>query len=168
MKTPDILRRASKTIDDAVIDEFKSQGHSLTGATEKSIQGKVIGERVEGEMAEHGYILNAGTKPNRIPYTIKRGNGGGTSKYIEGLISYFRLRGLSEKDAKGAAFATAIVQKKQGMSTAGSKKYSKTGQRQNFIEIASGRVDKIVDNIINTGMDEIFNTEFEKQKSERI
>ncbi|SIS72212.1 MULTISPECIES: hypothetical protein [Chryseobacterium] len=166
MRTPTILRRASKAIDDAVIDEFKSQGHSLTGATEKSIQGKVLGDRVEGEMADHGFILNAGTKASRIPY--KRGSGGGTSKYIEGLKTFFRLRGLSEQEAERAAFATANVQKKEGMSTGGSKQYSKTGERQKFVEIASGKVEKEVDSILFSGMDEIFNTEFEKQKSERI
>lgn len=166
MKTPEILRRASKAIDEAVIDEFKSQGHSLTGATEKSIHGKVLGDRVEGEMAEHGYILNSGTKASRIPF--KRSGRGGTSKYIEGLKNFFRLRGLSEQESERAAFATANVQKKEGMSTISSKRYSKTGERQNFVEIASEKIDKDVDNIIFLGMDEIFNAEFEKQKSERI
>ena len=166
MKTPEILKRVSETLDDAIVKEFRTQGHSLTGATEESIKGKIMGDRVEGQMNDSGLIVNAGTNSNRIPYN--RGSGGKKSKYIDGLTNFFMLKGLPEKEARKAAFATAQVQKREGMSTLGSRKFSKSGKRQQFIEIASTRVEKQVDSIVLLGMDEIFNTEFHKQKDEKI
>lgn len=162
-----MLKKASKILDSACKRELKRQGHILTGSLENSITGKLSGNRVIGTMHEYGFIVNDGVKAKKIPYGGGESSGG-KSKYIEGLIAFFKLRGLSEDDAKKAAFATAKVQKNEGMSTIASRKYSKTKERQKFLDIALSNSVPKVDEIITSGMDDIFNKEFLKQKDELI
>lgn len=166
MKTPTILKRASKLIDRELRKTLKSQGHSNTGALESSIDSRVSGTEVNGEMLDYGFIVSDGVKSSRIPF--RRGSGAKTSKYIDGLVAFFKTKGLSDEEAKSAAFATANVQRKEGMSTSASARFSKTGQRQNFIEISLENKSKEVDDILTKGMDEIFEKEFKKQKTETV
>jgi hypothetical protein len=167
MKTPKILQKVAAVLDNAFKDEIKSQGHSLTGKLENSIQGQQSETQVEGSMLDYGYIVNDGTISEKIPFSGTHGKGG-TSKYIQGLISFFKLKGLSEKEATSAAFATAKVQKKEGMSTAASSRFSKNGKRQNFIADVAAEQDPVIDKVVSQGMDDIFNSEYNKQKSETI
>ncbi|RYZ61592.1 MAG: hypothetical protein EOP09_19770 [Proteobacteria bacterium] len=167
MKTNKLLAKAVKMLDTAFKAEFRQQGHSLTGATENSILGQVDGTHAEGTMLDSGYIVNDGTTSKKIPFSGTHGKGG-TSKYIQGLINFFMLRGLSEKEATGAAFATAKVQQKEGMSTAASSRFSKNGKRQNFVENVIETKEPVLDAMITAGMDDIFESEYNKQKSETI
>lgn len=167
MKSPGILKKVVKILDSGFVKEIKAQGHSLSGALEASINGRVENTEATGTIVDYGNILNAGTSSSRIPFSGISGRGG-TSKYIQGLIAFFKLRGLGDKEAKSAAFATAQVQRKEGMSTQASSRFSKTGKRQNFIEVSFEKSEPIIDKIISDGMDEIFNQQFNKQKSEVI
>lgn len=168
MKTPSLLTRAIKVLDASCKQELIRQGHSLTQILENSIKGKITGSKAEGNMLNYGFIVNDGTKPEKIPYN---GSGKGStksSKYITALINYFKIRGLSEEEAKRAAFATANVQKKEGMSTFRSRKYSKSKQRQNFLDIALTNATPKVDSLLTSGMEGIFEKEFSKQKNEIV
>lgn len=167
MKTVTLLTKVSNILDRAFKAEIKDQGHSLTGALEASVKGNVQETNTSCQILDYGHILNDGTKSEKIPYSGRTGKGG-TSKYIQGLVSFFKLRGLSDKEALGAAFATAAVQKKEGMSTAASKRFSKNGNRQNFISRVIARKENEIDQIMQAGMDDIFNFNFNKQKSETI
>lgn len=166
-----ILAPVDTYIKKSIAIELKQQGHYLTGALERSIQGRIQdipnGASVEGTMADYGFIVDAGTTPNKIPY--QEGSGAKTSKYISALIEYFKLRkGLSEKEAKGAAFATAKVQKREGMPTINSYTYAKNNERKTFIERTNKVIEQKVDDMIITKVDQLFNTAFEKQHSEII
>lgn len=116
-----------------------AQGHRLTGNLEDSIEFEIIeGEaQATGRMfvADYGVYVEFGVKADKIPYSGRTG-AGGTSKYIQGLISFWQLRGLSGREAVSAAFATAAVHKREGMPTRASYAFSSTGDRLGFIRTA--------------------------------
>lgn len=114
----------------------EAQGHSLTGKLSESIEFEILedGEEVIGRMfaEDYGAFLEVGVRADRIPFSGKTG-AGGTSLYIQGLIDFWELRGLSGREAVGAAFATAHVQAREGMPTRASGRFSSTGERTGFI-----------------------------------
>lgn len=167
MKTPAILKSVTAILDKAFKAEIKAQGHSLTGALEASVNGKITETNTSCQILDYGHILDEGTSPSRIPFSGTTGKGG-TSKYIQGLVSFWQLKGLSAKEALSAAFATAKVQKKEGMSTAASRRFSKNGQRQNFIGNVINAKEPEIDKVATTGMDQIFEQLYTKQKNETI
>ena len=110
-------------------DEFKAQGHHLTGAAEESVEFRDGKSNVNfnTEVWANRYVayVDKGVKSNEIksPFAPAR---------IEGLTRFWQLRGLSGKEAKNAAYATAFKHSKEGMPTKGSYKYSTTGKRTGF------------------------------------
>ena len=114
----------------------EAQGHSLTGKLAESIEFEIeeSGEEVIGRMfaEDYGSILEVGVRADRVPFSGKTGTGG-TSLYIQGFIDFWELRGLSGREAIGAAFATAHVQAREGMPTRASGRFSSTGERTGFI-----------------------------------
>lgn len=169
----DLLNEAGSFLDQKLVDEFIAQGHHLTGAFENSLHGTVLNTgrqtRLVGQMANYGIYVNYGVKSANIPY----GGGGarsgaGTSKYITGLINYWKLRGLGDKEATRAAFATAHVHKKEGMPSVGSYRFTSTGQRRTFINIVEEKHGEEVNKLLGNGIDNIIDTLFHETKSETI
>jgi hypothetical protein len=122
-----------------VANEWRLQGHELTGSAVKQMETMVRMEIntliIEGFVPDYMAINNQGVPSNKIPYYP--GSGRKTSKYIDGLIDYVQRRmGKSEKESKGIAFAIASKHKKEGMPTKTSARFSKTGKRTGFIEQA--------------------------------
>lgn len=147
-----IMVRVMLLIKEATQKELADQGHVLTGKLRDSIQVHVkdIESAIQGVMTgePYGEIINSGVSPEKIPYS--RGSGAKKSKYIDGLIRYFKMRGKGEKEAKRAAFATANAQKKDGMPTKGSMRYSKNGRRTGFIDHAITDSYEEIDKLIET------------------
>ena len=166
-----LLQHAGKILDANLMKEWTRQGHHLTGAAEQSVHGLVIaiGNSVilSGTAAGYVSIVDAGVRPDRIPYGGQSASGG-TSKYITGLVNYWKLRGLGEKEAIRAAFATAKKQKEEGMSTKASAKYSQTGQRQRFLEVVDKVIHEGIDELIRDGLDEIVDRKYHETKSTTI
>jgi len=138
----DNLTTAVKTAMDEIrrglVKELHAQGHHLTGALERSIQYEVRREagRVTAIMTanDYGIFMEFGVPASRIPYGGKRrGGGGGKSKYIQGLVRFFELRGVHGREALSAAFATARKQKREGMPTRGSYAFSSNNRRTGFV-----------------------------------
>jgi hypothetical protein len=122
-----------------VANEWRLQGHELTGSAVKQMETMVRMEIntliIEGFVPNYMAINNSGVTAARIPYTPNSGRP--PSKYISGLIDYVKRRmGKSDKEAKGIAFAIASKHKKEGMPTKTSARFSKTGKRTGFIEQA--------------------------------
>ncbi len=113
------------------------QGHTLTGRLQESTDYDIRAGRsaitAKMEMEDYGVFVEFGVPASRIPFSGRSGRGG-TSQYIQGLISFFELRGLSGREAIGAAFATAHVHAREGMPSRESSRYSKTGERTGFIK----------------------------------
>ncbi len=168
-----IFMRADKLIREALVKEIQNQGHTLDGTLENSIAGVILQDskrsQLIGTMLFYGFILNEGVKPGRVPYGgAGARTGAKTSLFIDGLTQYFIKRGLDEKTAKSAAFATAQKMKKEGMPTAGSYRFSKTGQRKKFIDRVADRVDQKLDTQISTDYDLMIDQQYRKTKSEII
>jgi hypothetical protein len=122
-----------------VANEWRAQGHELTGSAVKQMETMVRMEIntliIEGFVPNYMAINNQGVTAARIPYTPNSGRP--PSKYISGLIDYVKRRmGKSDKEAKSIAFAIASKHKKEGMPTKTSARFSKTGKRTGFIEQA--------------------------------
>ena len=91
-------------------------------------------------MQDYGLFVERGVRANRIPYG--RYSGRKTSKYIQGLIRFFKLKGKSEKESKRLAFMTANAHKREGMPTRASYRFSRNGRRV-------GAVRYVLDNKMN-------------------
>lgn len=128
------LRDAMKRLQTDLRTELKLQGHYLTGRLSDSIEydiqaGNGIITAVM-ECEDYGLAMEFGVPADRIPYTP--GGGGGTSKYIQGLIRFWNLRGVTGREGVRAAFATAAKHKREGMPTRSSFAFSSTGARTGF------------------------------------
>jgi hypothetical protein len=165
-----VIKDACSILDKELADELADQGHRLTGALEASIKGTVVatGNAVIGSttMLNYGKYVENGVPASSIPFS--QGSGAKSSKYIDGLTRFFILRGLSPKEAKSAAFATAKKQKKEGMPTQNSYSFSHNGFRTKFIENSESAARKNLDTVVKTGIDNIVLTEFHQTKSETI
>lgn len=166
-----ILLDAGKKLNKALAEQLRLQGHTLTGALEESLRNEVVEENgvitLQGFANYYEEYVNQGVPADRIPYggSSGKGNGSGESKYIQALIRYAMLRmKVDEVEAKKIAFAIANTHKKEGMPTQGSYAYSETGERLGFLQTAFAEEEEKIDAIITSGMDEIFNNEFEKLK----
>lgn len=165
------MLQGAQILADEAVNVWTKQGHHLTGGWENSLKYSIIATgrdtTITGTMNYYGVFVNAGVGADRIPYGGPK-TGATTSKYIQGLISFWKLRGLSDKAAISAAFATAKKQKKEGMPTAGSYQYSESGQRTQFIAAAEKESGPKVDEAILNGIDAIFDEKFNETKSETI
>lgn len=120
--TQDIYQRlgeqVGEVVKNAVKQAFVMQGRSLTGALinsiDYSVNATVTSAYIEFTLLDYGMILNAGVPANRIPFNP--GSGAQSSKYIDGLKLYAKLRfNANDKEAERIAFAIAHKQKKFGM-----------------------------------------------------
>jgi hypothetical protein len=120
--TQDIYQRlgdqVGEVVKKAVKQAFIMQGRSLTGALvnsiDYSVNATVTSAFIEFTLLDYGMILNYGVPANRIPFSP--GSGAKSSKYIDGLKMYAKLRfNANDKEAERIAFAIARKHKKFGM-----------------------------------------------------
>ena len=120
--TQDIYQRLGEEVGEvvkkAVKQAFIMQGRTLTGALvnsiDYSVNATVTSAYIEFTLLDYGMILNYGVPANRIPYSP--GSGAKSSKYIDGLKMYAKLRfNANDKEAERIAFAIARKHKKFGM-----------------------------------------------------
>lgn len=152
------IQQVDKKLKADLKTELSAQGHHLTGALEESIASNINESTdVTLEVKAKSYIdpLNSGVPAANIPYDPLISTGAKTSKYIQGLKQFAKLRfGLDDKEALNTAFAIANKHKQEGMPTKGSYAFSNTGKRTEVIEETYHRQD--YDNIIEVGLsDEI-------------
>lgn len=150
-----ILSQNGQGIVSEIQNELKDQGHYNSGklykSTKSSISQTSEGFNLDVEMLDYQTYVEHGVKAGRIPFGGKRSSAK-TSKYIQGLISFFRTKGLSNKEARGAAFATAHKHKMEGMPTKSSYRFSSNGRRLSFINEstkASKQIENTGDQILN-------------------
>lgn len=165
-----LLLRADKIIRRGLSRELRDQGHRLEGALEQSFAGEIVNSggqiSLVGTGNAYGQYLNFGVVPSRVPFRF--GSGAGQSEYINGLISFFKKRGLDDTNAKAAAFATARKQSEEGMPTQGSYRHSSNGERLGFIDAAAETINDELTDTMSFGLMDIMSAEFHKTKSETI
>lgn len=163
MKPKDIINKAVNKLNQSLVKELATQGHRLTGALERSIIGGYSIVEQNNNVEGNGFALD---------YALDLENGGkinGSYKdHVGKMVTYFKLRGLSDEEALKAAILTSDRHKKEGIPTEASKRFSKTGERKHFISIAWKGNEKRIDAIVENGTDSFFKNEFQKQKNETI
>jgi hypothetical protein len=157
----DIYEGAERLINSILRNEIQLQGHVLTGHMEDSLSMKTSqankADIMEGFAAYYTKFVNEGFPAASASF-----------KQVPFLIEYFKKRGLQEKEATAAAFATVKTWMKEGMPTQASKRFSETGSRTNMIENAfTGHSDEI-DEYMNNGIDFAIEELFQLEKSETI
>jgi hypothetical protein len=131
-----------KVVSEAVKKAFILQGRRLTGALVNSIdynvKATVNSAYIEFTLLDYGMILNYGVPASRIPFSP--GSGARSSKYIDGLKAYAKLRfSVNDKEAERIAFAIAYKHKKRGMPLDG-----KTGAVEDGIKESSDEVQALI------------------------
>lgn len=106
----------------------QAQGHDNTGRLRESIQYDVIADTntIVGRMyfEDYGIYVNVGVRAASVRYPITV------------MIEWFRSKGLNEREATRAAWATRAVHQREGIPTRASARFSQTGQRTGFVEKA--------------------------------
>ena len=111
-----------KFLCDELRAEIKAQGHEDTGELLRSIryEVKLTGDKITGA------IFAA----EQIDYTNRKLKFRWISRaQIKALTAWWKRKGLAEKEAKGAAFATAFKHQTEGMPTVNSYAFSKNNRR---------------------------------------
>lgn len=161
MTIADIYKGAEPFINSFLRKEVIDQGHHLNGAMEESFSSEISqtkkADTMEGFAVYYTQFVNDGFPAASASF-----------KQVPFLIEYFKKRGLGEKEATGAAFATVKVWMKQGMPTQASKRFSKTGSRQNMIESAFVGNESKIDEYIGNGLNFVVEERFQLEKSETI
>lgn len=149
------LKPIAEFLVDLHLGEFIDQGHNLTGRGARSVeQVPTFGSNYEGFQIKYiKYLIyvNKGVRKDRIPFTRRgrrrTGGPGRTSKYIEGLKQFAKLRGMGngDKELTRIAFAIAMKHKKEGMPTRGSLRYSSTGRRKGFQDVVLRENRQLID-----------------------
>jgi hypothetical protein len=153
-ETQDIYQRLGEKVGEvvkkAVKQAFIMQGRNLTGALVNSIDynvnATVNSAFIEFTLLDYGMILNYGVPANKIPFSP--GSGAKSSKYIDGLKMYAKLRfNANDKEAERIAFAIAHKHKKRGMPLDG-----KTGAVDDALRDSKDDVERLIsealDNLI--------------------
>lgn len=161
MTIADILKQAEPLINQILRKELGDQGHYLTGALDQSLEARVSKKPnqdiMEGFAAHYTQWVNNGFPASSASF-----------KQLPFVISYFEKRGLSGKEAVGAAYATIKTWMKEGMPTQASKRFSSTGSRTSAIENAFTGHQTEIDEFIGNSIDFVVEEEFQKEKSETI
>ena len=147
----------------AVKQAFIIQGRSLTGALvnsiDYSVNATINSAFVEFTLLDYGMILNYGVPPNRIPFSP--GSGAKSSKYIDGLKMYAKLRfNANDKEAERIAFAIARKHKKFGMPLDG-----KIGAVQNGIDDSKQEVEDLISAAMTKLINVLFLSSFAEVKN---
>lgn len=142
------IERIKEILKDALMREWRAQGHFMDGAAVESIEYVVektlSGLNIKGYVMPYAGYLDTGVPAERIPYYP--GSGRKTSKYISGLMRYAQRRmNISDmKEAKSVAFAIARTHKREGLPSKGSMRFSRTGRRTHWIEDALRKNESIL------------------------
>ena len=164
--TQDIYQRLGEQVGEvvkkAVKQAFIMQGRSLTGALvnsiDYSVNATVTNSFIEFTLLDYGMILNYGVPANRIPYSP--GSGAKSSKYIDGLKLYAKLRfNANDKEAERIAFAIARKHKKFGMPLD-----KKIGAVQNGIDDSKDEVEALISEALTEVINVMFLSSFAEVK----
>lgn len=155
MPLVDIYGRGGLVITEALRHEWYLQGHQLTGRTDHTLDFEISGKSLVGKGPDYAKIVNEGLQPSQI-----------NPKMYGGLVRYFKLRGLPDNEAMKAAHYTMLKWQKEGMSTEASSRFSKTGQRQHFIETVIN--DPKIEAFFSTSFDQDIEKKYRETKNETI
>lgn len=162
----EIYQGAEKLLNELISKESDEQGHHLTGKLNDSLTSQISNtsraDIMQGFAVSYAQYVDQGVPASSV-----------SNKQIPFLIEYFIKRGYpvyshSGLDATKLAFMTLSKWKKEGMSTLASRRFSTTGARQNFVELAFIGGGPKIDEYMGNGFDHIVEEQFQKSKSETV
>lgn len=164
MLNQNAIQSIIKTAKLAVVTEWRRQGHELTGkaaqSIEEQIERKANGINIQFYIQDYMANINQGVPSNRIPFSP--GSGARSSKYIQGLTRYARLRfGANIREAQSIAFAIAHKHLREGMPSIGSKRFSKSGRRTGFIEEGLQSEEEKIGQLIENAVEQTYTSMIE-------
>lgn len=161
-----------KIIHDALLSEWKAQGHFMDGKIVEEIdyliERDLNGVSIVGMMYPYGAYIDAGVTAENIPFSP--GSGAKKSRYIDGLVAFVQRRMAVNdlKEAKSIAFAIAHTQKKQGMPTRGSYNFTSTGKRTQWVSDGIRKNSSKIGAYIRQFYTQYMRTEFESVITKNI
>ena len=164
--TQDIYQKLGEQVGEvvkkAVKQAFVMQGRTLTGALvnsiDYSVNATVNSAFIEFTLLDYGMILNYGVPANRIPFSP--GSGAKSSKYIDGLKMYAKLRfNANDKEAERIAFAIARKHKKFGMPLD-----KKTGAVEKGLDESKEEVEELINEALTQVINVMFLSSFAEVK----
>ena len=141
-------------------ETLAAQGHVNTGKLSQSIDYQIVNDEktIIGRMffADYGIFVNVGVRADRVRYPIRV------------MVEWFQQRGLSEREATRAAWATRAVHQREGIPTRASARFSETGERTRFVETTIesqlGEIAQIIDGRIGAAIAIEFQRVFQTEK----
>lgn len=141
---------------DQIKRSTEDQGHKLTGRLSASTVSKVT-RLPDGYYADvlreaYGEAIENGVDRTKIPFSP--GSGAKHSQYIEGLLEFVRRRNLKPERGQtqlGIAFAIAHAQKRTGLPTVASRRFSKSGRRTGAVAEAANKNKRYITGEIDKG-----------------
>lgn len=119
------VRKVMELFRDYIKKEGELQAHRDTGKMLDTLEIQVNEEsgQVTGKLLAEGYgiFVQTGVRADRVNYPVQV------------LIEWWKRKGLGEKDATRAAFATRANHKKYGIPSKAANAFSKTGKRVGFV-----------------------------------
>lgn len=132
------FREGLEKLADSGKQELAKQGHKATGKGINSIKVEIKEaslRKLVGVIVANDYLLpvDSGVSASRVPFG---GGSGGSSKYIQGLISWVNVikPGLPENERISLVFAIANTHKREGIPSKGSYSFTQNGRRKNWIK----------------------------------
>ncbi len=152
-------------IKEELLKTWTDQGHKMSGKVVREMD--IIVEQAVDKISflffslPYGVYIEAGVDASKIPFSGSSGHGG-KSAFIEALKSYAKNRmNLPDKEALSAAFAIAHTQKKRGMPTPASSRFSSTGERTNWIGNTMERNEVFIREFMSRYVNEILSVLFD-------
>jgi hypothetical protein len=153
-----LLKQIANLSINAVAIEWKNQGHNLTGNAIQQLETRIVEQGnstiIQGYMIDYMAELNEGTKAKDIPRP-------GTAEYdrlIVKLSDYARKRGMTgRRTYEQIAKAIVSVWYRENKPTKASSRFSKSGKRTGFIEIALDDIEPKLATLIEQGVEESIN-----------
>lgn len=163
-KAKTVLDQLEKDLKRELLRTWREQGHHMTGAVVE--QAEFVAQETANKLSflvymfPYGGYMETGVAASSIPFSKPTGRGG-TSKYIQALISYAQKKmNLPAEKAKGVAFAIATKHKQEGMPTSASRRFSSTGSRTGWITETMERNRSLIEARMFELLDEVFTVRF--------
>ena len=149
----------------AVIQQWRAQGHELTGKAAREVEMVVAtsakGAKIDGYILDYMAELNEGTPANKIVYSKQQ---------LRDLTRYVKMRGIAGSDRDASRIAWFIFSRhlKEGRPTKASARFSQTGKRTGFIDDALAEVEPKIAAILETAIPAAIETEIENFVKSRL
>ena len=161
-----ILLKAASEMNRSISEQFSLQGHTLTGAAERSLQASVTRTKgrttVTGVAVDYMLKLDDFTTPEEVRSENK-------NEALDGLTRYVELRmGIYGSAARSVAYRILQKHRSEGRPLPSSAAFSQTGKRTGFIEDAETSPQNSTDRIVSDGLDQMMESVFSKQQNEIV